>query len=718
MKLLTVVLLGTWSLSIAAVDNNPKNNGGTTGRNIVGTSYEAMMHNPALLGVDHGYSLGVTIPITNFGVGLWSNKLALSPFENYSVDSANSKKTADLISHLLARSFNITDADNNDTTGIAVSNKLTKGLKDGFKIYGGARSTLLSAAYGRCGLDVTSHVDEELNIPGGPLLMLFSNDQGLLNGKTLDFSNFSQEGIWATDVTFSVGLPVTIPALHEFFKLRYGAGGLSVKYIMGHAYMSAKTTSGSVTYKTADNKIGVDGEVSVQTAGNWVSGNFQFSNPLKDGLPINGHGVGLDIGGILYDDHASLSINVQNLGVIMWLNNTKKATYKIKKSSLDFYDIIDGFKVADYNKDAAGLAIFNRDSNEYLSDARDSLKESDGFTTTLPLTINIGYAYRWDFKESHQSQIINVLSKFSSYATASGNYQQSCIKSPGYSYMPRLGVGGELGFADGYVPFRMGFLAGGAESWGSTLGFGVNAKYFELQFMYKAVGTMWFVPKNGFELATGMNINFWEKNVSAKKAAVLAPPPAQHDTLVVRDTVASVRIDTMVVKDTVRIKDTIQVKSDTVVQLKERPSVVEQKALNKELRAINFQTASAELTKESYSHLAIVIAFLQKYPNLKYEIQGHTDNRGDAKINLLLSAARAKSVRDYLVQQGVSDNSIVAIGYGKSKPIATNATPGGRALNRRVQFVIVENDNAFNRLKVLEADLQEKVRAAKIKGSR
>ena len=44
--LAAVLFLGTWSLSIAAVDNNPKDNGGTTGRNIVGTSYEAMMHNP------------------------------------------------------------------------------------------------------------------------------------------------------------------------------------------------------------------------------------------------------------------------------------------------------------------------------------------------------------------------------------------------------------------------------------------------------------------------------------------------------------------------------------------------------------------------------------------------------------------------------------------------------------------------------------------------
>jgi len=581
----------------------------------------------------------------------------------------------------------------------------------------------LSAAYGRYGFDITSHLDEEVHIPGGPLLLLFSDDQGLLRGNKLDFSDFRQEGIWATDVTFSVGLPVTIPALQEFFKLRYGAGGISVKYIMGHAYMSAKTLSGSVTYKDdATNKIAVDGEVAVQTAGDWISGNFQISDPLKNGLPVNGHGLGLDLGGILYDDHASLSINVQNLGVIFWLNNTKKATYKINKSGLDVYDIINGFKTADYNANAAGLTIFNRDSNEYLSDARDSLKESDGFTTTLPLTVNIGYAYRWNFSESHQSAVIDVLSKVSSYATASGNYQQSCTKSPGYSYMPRLGLGGELGMANGYVPVRMGFILGGSEQWGSTLGLGINAKYFEFQLAYKAVGTMWFVPQNGFEVATGMNINLWEKNVATAKKTVLVPPPAQHDTLRIRDT--SVRIDTMTVRDTIRdtvkqiIKDTViaPVKSDTVVQLKERPTAIEQKALNKELRAINFQTASAQITKESYSHLGVVITFLRKYPNLRYEIQGHTDNRGDARINLLLSAARAKSVRDYLVNQYIPEENLIAIGYGKTKPIATNATPGGRALNRRVQFVIIENDNDYNRLKMLEADLQEKVKAAKIKG--
>jgi len=48
--------------------------------------------------------------------------------------------------------------------------------------------------------------------------MLFSNDKGLLKGNTLDFSNFEQQGIWATDVTFSMGLPVAIPALPGFFR--------------------------------------------------------------------------------------------------------------------------------------------------------------------------------------------------------------------------------------------------------------------------------------------------------------------------------------------------------------------------------------------------------------------------------------------------------------------------------------------------------------------
>jgi len=89
---------------------------------------------------------------------------------------------------------------------------------------------------------------------------------------------------------------------------------------------------GSVTYKTAANQIAVDGEVQVQTAGDIVHGNMMFDDPTKNGLPVNGHGIGLDLGGILYDDNATLSNQLPEPRSIVLDQQYQKATYKIQKN--------------------------------------------------------------------------------------------------------------------------------------------------------------------------------------------------------------------------------------------------------------------------------------------------------------------------------------------------------------------------------------------------
>jgi hypothetical protein len=73
-------------------------------------------------------------------------------------------------------------------------------------------------------------------------------------------------------------------------------------------------------------------------------------------------------------------------------------------------------------------------------------------------------------------------------------------------------------------------------------------------------------------------------------------------------------------------------------------------------------------------------------------------------------------VSNYLRSQGIADSSIIAIGYGESRPIATNNTAVGRAQNRRVEFTIVETREDYNRLRQEEADFQVRIREAKIKG--
>ena len=87
-----------------------------------------------------------------------------------------------------------------------------------------------------------------------------------------------------------------------------------------------------------------------------------------------------------------------------------------------------------------------------------------------------------------------------------------------------------------------------------------------------------------------------------------------------------------------------------------------------------------------YYELDAVVKVLNKNPSVKIRIEGNTDNIGTAKYNMGLSDRRAKAVMEYLVKAGIDKNRLSTIGYGFSRPIATNATNEGRALNRRVEL--------------------------------
>jgi outer membrane protein OmpA-like peptidoglycan-associated protein len=86
--------------------------------------------------------------------------------------------------------------------------------------------------------------------------------------------------------------------------------------------------------------------------------------------------------------------------------------------------------------------------------------------------------------------------------------------------------------------------------------------------------------------------------------------------------------------------------------------------------------------------LARVSGIVLAYPDLKLEIEGHTDSIGSEEYNQTLSEKRAATVRDYLVTSGVSITNVVARGLGKSAPVADNGSPVGRKLNRRVEMIV------------------------------
>lgn len=898
-----VLILCCLSLfAFAGPDNNPLNAGATQARNAAGSSLDALYGNPALLGVDRvprgGYYLFPT------SIAYWSDKLAVSPFYQY-WNVTDLQATSRLMSSVFEESFGLEGMNSEE-----VSAKLTEELKGGVSLFTGMRTSLLSASTHGFALNVQTNIDQELRLSEGLLLPVFSNTDGVLRGNTLDFSDFYVNAIWTTEISAKLGLPVTIPALHDLFRLRSGAGGVGVKLILGHSVLKAEALPEShLTYNEETNRLDMSGQVEVMTAGSGFSGEWNFEDDFG---PIHGQGIGFDIGGALYDDDHSVSIDVQNLGLIFWGGDAHKATYKVEKEGLDVMDFFEPVE-----------ETFDRNENEYLSDQRDSLKPVPYFVTFLPLSFNIGYSYMYDMS---QKEDLVYLSK---YLSGGVNYEQQLVKSPGRtSLVPRFTLGGEAGLLHGFLPVRLGMALGGSEGYATALGASLNFKYVTVDASYKAIGSMFFMPRRGAELAGGISFRWgmktdrdedgildrddkcpddpedfdgfededgcpdpdndgdkicdpWvtEQGLEEKYADVCKridqcpDEPEDHDGFEDEDGCPDYDNDKDGVPDTLDkcpdepedldgfededgcpdfdndkdgipdsldqcpnspedfngiededgcpeddrdgdgIHDGIDLcpdepedhdgfededgcpdpdndgdgipddedkcpddpedvdgfededgcpdpdndddgvcdpwvgeqglsdkyadictgsdecpeKPETHNGYKDedgcpdtlmKPTEKEEKQLNTSLRAINFKTASAEIMSASHTSLDFVAKFLKQYPHLRYEIQGHTDSQGKDEYNLLLSAARAASVRDYLLSKGVPEDRLIAIGYGEGVPVADNTTAAGRAANRRVEFVIIETPAQYDSLKKLEADLKAKIGKAKIKGFR
>jgi cytochrome c oxidase subunit 2 len=123
------------------------------------------------------------------------------------------------------------------------------------------------------------------------------------------------------------------------------------------------------------------------------------------------------------------------------------------------------------------------------------------------------------------------------------------------------------------------------------------------------------------------------------------------------------------------------------------PMTAEEKAALRLIRLdfVGFETGSYTLTSQSSSQVDDLAGILSRYPEIAIEIEGHTDNTGDAAANIVLSQNRAEAIKNYLIEKGISQSRLTAIGYGSSQPVDTNDTDEGRQKNRRTQFRIISN---------------------------
>lgn len=108
------------------------------------------------------------------------------------------------------------------------------------------------------------------------------------------------------------------------------------------------------------------------------------------------------------------------------------------------------------------------------------------------------------------------------------------------------------------------------------------------------------------------------------------------------------------------------------------------------VKGVTFEYKKWDIKEEFNSSLDNIVNVLQKNPEMHIRIEGHTDNIGSMEYNIDLSQKRAEAIKDYLVRNGIDESRISTVGFGYKKPIASNDTEKGRALNRRAEIVPIK----------------------------
>lgn len=124
------------------------------------------------------------------------------------------------------------------------------------------------------------------------------------------------------------------------------------------------------------------------------------------------------------------------------------------------------------------------------------------------------------------------------------------------------------------------------------------------------------------------------------------------------------------------------------------PEVTEEvmKRLNEYARTILFNSGKATFKEETMPVLASMLAIFKEYPNADFSIEGHTDSDGSNALNQTLSENRAGAVKTFLVENGIATERLTSIGFGETKPVASNKTAKGKAQNRRVEVKLIKRN--------------------------
>ena len=701
----TLLILAAENLVLGGgLDNNPRNAGETQSRNSAGVTLDGAMGNPALIGLERPPRYGLSLlPLS---VMLWSDKLS-PPF-----DLSIITDPSDYISKFMRESFNLKGNDPGK-----ISAQLTNELRDDIGVFTRFKTSPVVFATRGLGFSVGTFTDVDVKIPGGLLMPFFSDTaEGLLIGKKgIDLSNMRVNAILASEVAVKFGYSTTVPFLRDYLGLDRSAAGIGIKLLLGHAYFDAQMDKGSaLSYDTSNNSnfYKADARLNVLSAGTGFHGNLKYKSDYLINNPINGKGVGLDIGTILHNNSHALAVDVQDIGMINWDGK------EVRKSSMVFKKVFD--------MDSLQLGMDNLFKTDTLKPT------NEDYILLLPASLNLGYTYGPRFDGG--------FGIFLGYMTMSLGCNQPLILGVGHStYSPRFSAGTTLGLLAGFLPVRYGVTYGGAEKLSSAAGLGLDMKYFSTDVFYKAIGSPTLMPKRGFETGFGTAFRWGHNRSNVKNARKAALKPMTEEAAAAAGAKsAALNPDMPLAAEffpyeggpAEKIYEPVEInmfmlppesepapepeptpesapEPTPVPEPEPEPQLTEEETqtLKVSQRAINFVSGSAKLTEGSYAPLNAIANLLIQYPRIRYEIQGHTDSQGSETHNLLLSAERAAVVKYYLVSRGAPESSLVAVGYGKNIPIADNNSAVGRALNRRVEFVQILSQEHYDWVKRFELEM-------------
>jgi OmpA-OmpF porin, OOP family len=215
----------------------------------------------------------------------------------------------------------------------------------------------------------------------------------------------------------------------------------------------------------------------------------------------------------------------------------------------------------------------------------------------------------------------------------------------------------------------LGALTGiGSQSGSTRLQLRTEAKYRREFIQNNAL-----IPRNPGDVVFGVGLQLSFGNPTPPPTIVAAPPPPPEPAPVPREVA-------------VKAPPPEPCHAPAGFQVDANCRIIEQTVV---VRAIDFEFNSTQLTAPAQHTLDEVAAALLTQPELKVEVQGHTDSIGTDAYNLALSQRRAEAVKAYLISKGLNAAALTAQGYGKAKPIASNNTAEGRAQNRRVAFEVI-----------------------------